>query len=188
MPLALEAARGDLREGAMRRAWMSGLLTLVAALLAACDTWGPHESVSSPSNDPSLTATIRAPLLQTLSDTDFESTRMACSRAGRRFTGPVDIVMTAGQNIDLHEVDLRLLDEQQRFLDQDEFDADDLAAAFGTTLVPGGAIQTFRFHTNLWCGQRQPQFVEADIKFTEASGRKNTISISTPFESVVVVR
>src|SRR5262245_4286203 len=187
MLLALEGARGELKEAAMRRLWMNGLVALVATMLSGCDTWGPHESVASPSNDPSLTAAIRAPLLETLSDTDFQATRLACSRTGR-FTGPVDIVMTAGQNIDLHEVDIRLVDDQQRFLGQDDFDADDLAEAFGTTVVPGGTIKTFRFHTNLACGQTQPRFVEADIKFTEASGRKNSIAISTPFEAVVVVR
>ncbi len=171
----------------MRRLWMNGLVALVAAMLSGCDTWGPHESVAAPSNDPSLTAAIRAPLLQTISDTDFQATRMACSRTGR-FTGPVDVVMTAGQDIDLHEVDLRLVDGQQRFLGQDSFDDDDLAEAFGTTVIPGGTVRTFRFHTNISCGQSQPQFVEADIKFTEASGRKNSISISTPFEAVLVVR
>lgn len=171
----------------MRRLWMNGLAALVALTLYACDTWGPHESVSSPSDDPSLTAAIRAPLLQTLGDDDFEAIRMACSR-NNRFTGPLDIVMTAGQDVDLHEVHLRLLDEAQRFLDQDEFSEDDLAGAFGTTVIPGGTVRTFRFHTNLSCGRGQPTFVEADIEFTEASGRKNSISISTPFESVVVVR
>ncbi len=171
----------------MRRMWMNGLTALVALTLSACDTWGPHESVSSPSQDPSLTAAIRAPLIQTLGVDDFEATRMACTR-NNRFTGPVDILMTAGQDVDLHEVHLRLLDEAQKFVDQDEFDHDDLAGAFGTTVIPGGTVRTFRFHTNLSCGRGQPRFVEADIDFTEASGRKNTVSVSTPFESVLVVR
>jgi hypothetical protein len=187
MALALDGARGDLREGAMRRLWMNGLAAFVAMMFSACDTWGPHQSVASPSDDPSLTASIRAPLLQTLSVDDFEQTRMACSRTGR-FTGPLDIVMTAGQNVDLHEVHLRLLDAAGRFLDQDDFSQEDLTSAFGTTVIPGGTVRTFRFHTNLACGRGQPQFVEADIEFTEASGRKNSISISTPFESVIVVR
>lgn len=189
MPLAWKATQwATSLEGAMCRLWMNGLAaTLLAITLSACDTWGPHESVSSPSDDPSLTASIRMPLLQTVGADDFEQTRMACSSNGR-FTGPVDVVMTAGQNVDLHEVDLRLLDQAQKFLDQDEFSHDDLASAFGTTVIPGGTIKTFRFHTNLSCGLGQPKFVEADIKFTEASGRKNSITVSTPFESVVVVR
>lgn len=171
----------------MRRLWMTALAALVAAVFSACDTWGPHESVSAPSNDPSLTAAIRAPLIQTLGVDDLDTLRMSCTR-NNRFTGPLDIAMTAGQDVDLHEVHLRLLDEAQRFLDQDEFDQDDLAAAFGTTVIPGGTVRTFRFHTDLGCGRGQPAFVEADIQFTEASGRKNSISISTPFQAVVLVR
>jgi hypothetical protein len=171
----------------MRRLWMNGLAVLAATMLSACDSWGPHESVAAPSNDPSLAAAIRAPLIQTLGDDEFEQIRLACSRSGR-FTGPLDIVMTAGQDVDLHEVDVRLLDEAQKFVDQDEFSHEDLAGAFGTTLIPGGTVRTFRFHTNLACGRGQPSFVEADIMFTEASGRRNTISVSTPFESVIVVR
>ena len=166
---------------------MTGLIALMAMMLAACDNWGPFESVASPSNDPSLTAAIRAPLVQTLGNDEFDQTRMACSSNGR-FTGPIDVVMTAGQDVDLHEVSLRLLDEAQKFLDQDVFSDSDLAAAFGTTVIQGGTVKTFRFHTDLACGRGRPKFVEADIKFTEASGRKNSISVSTPFESVIVVR
>ena len=171
----------------MRRPCMNVLVALVTMMFAACDNWGPIESVASPSNDPSLTAAIRAPLVQTLGNDEFDQTRMACSSNGR-FTGPIDIVMTAGQDIDLHEVELRLLDEAQKFLDQDVFSDSDLAAAFGTTVIQGGTVKTFRFHTDLACGRGRPKFVEADIKFTEASGRKNSITVSTPFESVVVVR
>ena len=171
----------------MRKLSRNGLAALATMMLAACDNWGPHESVSSPSADPSLMAAIRAPLLQTLGDDEFDQMRMACSQNGR-FTGPVDIVMTAGQDVDLHEVDLRLLDEAQKFLDQDDFSDDDLAKAFGTTVIQGGTVRTFRFRTNLSCGRGQPSFVEADIRFTEASGRRNSISVSTPFDSVVVVR
>jgi len=171
----------------MRRLNMKAVVALAAMMLAGCDNWGPFSSVASPSNDPSLTAAIRAPLLQTLGEGDFEQMRMACSSNGR-FTGPLDIVMTAGQDVDLHEVDLRLLDEAQKLLDQDEFSDEDIARAFGTTVVPGGTVKTFRFHTDLACGRGRPQFVEADIKFTEASGRKNSITVSTPFESVIVVR
>ena len=171
----------------MRRLCTTGLAALAVIVLAACDNWGPHESVASPSDDPSLAAAIRAPLLQTLGQEDFDQARMACSGNGR-FTGPFDIVMTAGQDVDLHEVDVRLLDEAQKFLDQDDFSAEDLAQAFGTTVVRGGSVRTFRFHTNLSCGRSQPKFIEADIRFTEASGRRNSISISSPFESVLVVR
>jgi hypothetical protein len=167
---------------------MAVLAAMLAITVSACSEWGPHESVAAPSNDPSLTASIRAPLLQTVGDQDLvDQTNLACSRNGR-FTGPLDVVMTAGQDVDLHEVDLRLLDESRRFLDENEFDHDDLAKAFGTTVIPGGTFRTFRFHTDLWCGRGVPQVVVADIKFTETSGRKNTISVSTPFEAIVVVR
>jgi hypothetical protein len=160
--------------------------------LSACSDWGPHESVAAPSNDPSLTASIRAPLLQTLGDQDLfdqiDQTTFGCPSRNGRFTGPLDIVMTAGLDVDLHEVELRLLDETRMLLDQNEFSDDELSKAFGTTVIPGGTIRTFRFHTDLWCGRGLPQFVVADIRFFEASGRKNSISVSTPFESVVVIR
>src|SRR5262245_4091646 len=143
----------------MLRRWMKGLAAVLAMTLAACNEWGPHESVAAPSNDPSLTASIRAPLLQTVADQNlFDQTRLACSRNGR-FTGPLDVVMTAGLDVDLHEVELRLLDESRRFLDENEFDHDDLAKAFGTTVIPGGTFRTFRFHTDLWCGRGVPQVV-----------------------------
>jgi hypothetical protein len=166
---------------------MNGMVALVMVMCAACDNWGPLESVASPSTDPSLTAVIRPPLVQTIGNDALDQPRMACSSNGR-FTGPLDIVMTAGQDIDLHEVDLRLLDETQKFLDEDVFSDADIASAFGTTIIQGGTVKTFRFHTDLACGRGLPKFVEADIKFTEASGRRNSISISTPFESLIVVR
>src|SRR5262245_35281419 len=172
----------------MLRRWMKGLAAVLAMTLAACNEWGPHESVAAPSNDPSLTASIRAPLLQTVADQNlFDQTRLACSRNGR-FTGPLDVVMTAGLDVDLHEVELRLLDANLTLLDENDFDQDDLVQAFGTTVIPGGTIKTFRFHTDLACGRGLPAFVVADIKFIEASGRKNSLSVSTPFDSIVIIR
>jgi len=165
---------------------MNGLAAVLAISLSACNEWGPHQSVTAPSNDPSLTAAIRPPLLQTAGNQNtLDQTILVCSQNGQ-FTGPLDVVMTAGHDVNVQEVDLSLLDQAQHLLDQNEFSHDELAQAFGTTVIPGGTITTFRFHTDLWCG-RQPQFVEADIKFIETSGLKNSISVIRPFQPVVIV-
>jgi hypothetical protein len=174
--------------------WLTGVATVfLAVAVSACNRWGPHDSVASPSNDPSLTATIRSPLLQTIGDQNtnaLQEGQFACSQSNR-FTGPIDIVMTAGQTVNLHEVDVSLLDSTQPAAlptDVDSFNDDDLRKAFGTTEIPSGTVQTFRFHTDLRCGLRQPQAVGANIKFTEASGRKNSVIVTVPFTSTVIVR
>jgi hypothetical protein len=178
----------------MARRWLTGVATLfLAVAVSACNEWGPHESVSSPSNDPSLTATIRSPLLQTIGEQNTNTLpegQFACSQ-NNRFTGPIDIVISTGQSVDLHEVDVSLLDSTDPSAvptDVDSFDNDDLRNAFGTTQIPSGTVQTFRFHTDLRCGLRPPQAVGATIKFTEASGRKNSVVVTAPFTSTVIVR
>jgi len=178
----------------MRRRWITGLTTtLLAMSLSACNEWGPHESVASPSDDPALTATIRAPLLQTIVDNNnnaVEQPLFACSLEGQ-FTGPIDIVMTAGQNIDLHSVSIWLLDNTtfSTFTsDVNLFSHNDLQEDFVTTEIPAGTIRTLRFHTRLRCGLRAPQSVAAEIRFIEASGRKNSINVITPFQGAVIVR
>jgi hypothetical protein len=178
----------------MARRWLTGVATLfLAVAVSACNEWGPHESVASPSNDPSLTATIRSPLLQTIGEQNTNALpegQFACSQ-DNLFTGPIDIVMTAGQSVNLHEVDVRLLDSTSPTAlatDVDSFDDNDLRSAFGTTQLPAGTVQTFRFHTDLRCGLRPPQAVAADIKFIEASGQKNSVTVTAPFTSTVIVR
>src|SRR5262245_14199465 len=179
----------------MRRQWFTVLATtLLAITLSACNEWGPHESVSSPSDDPALTASIRAPLLQTIGDNTtnnlLEQPMFACSLDGQ-FTGPIDIVMTAGQNVDLHSVSIWLLDSTIFSIsstDVNTFSHEDLQEDFVTTEIPAGTLRTLRFHTRLRCGVRAPQSVAAEIRFTEASGRKNSVNVITPFQTTVVVR
>jgi hypothetical protein len=177
-----------MRRSWMRRRWMARVAaTLFALTLSACNEWGPHETVASPSNDPALTASIRPPLLQTIGDPNLveDRPRFACSQ-GQRFTGPLDILMTAGHDVDLHQVAIRLVDGPLT-LDVNRFSHEDLTEGFGTTEIPSGTIRTLRFHTRLLCGLRRPQSVAADIQFREASGRKNSITVSVPFESLVVI-
>jgi hypothetical protein len=177
----------------MRRQWMTGLTTaLLAMTVAACNQWGPHQSVSAPSDDPALTASIRAPLLQTIGDNNnvIDQPMFACS-LDRQFTGPIDLVMTAGQNVDLHSVSIWLLDDTtfSTFTsDVNTFSHEDLQQDFVTTEIPAGTIRTLRFHTRLRCGLRAPQSVAAEIRFIEASGRKNSVNVITPFQATVVVR
>lgn len=178
----------------MARRWLTGSAAVVLAVaVSGCNEWGPHESVASPSSDPSLTATIRSPLLQSIGDQNTNALtegQFACSQ-NNRFTGPLDIAMTAGQNVDLNQVAIRLLDSTLSTAlttDVDTFSHDDLMEAFGTTQIPGGTVQTFRFHTDLRCGLRPPQAVAADIRFIEASGQKNSITVTVPFASTVIVR
>jgi hypothetical protein len=171
----------------MRRRWMNGVAAaLLVMTLSACNEWGPHETVASPSNDPSLTATIRPPLLQTIGDQNLvDQPPFACSQ-GMQFTGPLDILMTAGHDVDLHQVAIRLVDGALT-LDVNTFSHEDLTEGFGTTEIPSGTIRTLRFHTRLRCGLRRPQSVAADIQFREASGRKNSITVSVPFDSIVLI-
>jgi len=174
----------------MKRRWMGGVaMCCFAMALSACNEWGPQQSVASPSDDPSLTASIRAPLLQTLGDSNpnvLDQSTFACSQ-DMQFTGPLDIAMTAGQDVDLHEVSIRLLDGLLT-TDVNTFSHEDLQEAFTSTVVPAGTVRTLRFHTRLRCGVRPPQSVAADIQFQEASGRKNSITVTAPFTSTVVVR
>lgn len=162
-------------------------VALLVMTLSGCNEWGPHETVASPSDDPALTASIRAPLLQTVGDSRvLDQPTFACSQ-NNQFTGPLDISMTAGHDVDIHEVAIRLLGETL-ISDVNTFSHEDLSSAFGTTAIPARTIRTFRFHTRLRCGAVVPQSVAADIKFLEASGRKNTITVSALFESTVIVR
>ena len=171
----------------MHRGWMNGAALLIAMTLSACNEWGPHETVASPSEDPSLTATIRPPLLQTIGDpTLTDQPTFACTQ-GNQFTGPLDIAMTAGHDVDVHQVAIRLIDGTFT-LDVNTFSHEDLTEGFGPTQIPAGTIKIFRFHTRLRCGLREPQSVAADIRFQESSGRKNSLTVSVPFESLFVIR
>src|SRR5262245_19507 len=110
----------------MQRRWMNGVAaTLLAVTVSACNEWGPHETVASPSSDPSLTATIRPPLLQTIGDPNLvNQPTFACSQ-GMQFTGPLDISMTAGEDVDVNQVSIRLVDGPLT-LDVNTFSHEDL--------------------------------------------------------------
>jgi len=97
--------------------------------------------------------------------------------------------MTAGQNVDLHEVTIRLVGTSATgrtsgpVQSMNSFDSDDLASAFGSTQIPGGTVKTFRFRTDLSCGGTPAGFVAVDIQFREVSGRRNSITVTAPFGS-----
>ena len=95
----------------MLRKSMTGVAAaLLAMTLSACSEWGPHETVASPSDDPALAATIRPPLLQTIGTPNLvDQPTFACSQ-GLQFTGPLDLAITAGQDVDLNQVAIRLVD------------------------------------------------------------------------------
>jgi hypothetical protein len=170
---------------------IAGGLVMVTAV-SACEGWGPHDSVTSPSNDPALMATISAPTISTNGETT-SSVRLIPFRCsvGTQFTGPLDIVMTAGQNVDLHEVTIRLVGTSVSgqtsgiLQSTNSFDSDDLVSAFGSTQIPGGTVKTFRFRTDLSCGRQSAEFVAADIQFREVSGRRNSITVTAPFASAI---
>ena len=155
---------------------IAGGLVIVTAV-SACENWGPHDSVTSPSNDPALMASISVPTIspsgQTTASVRFIPFR--CS-IGTQFTGPLDIVMTASHDVDLHEVTIRLVGTSVTgrtsgpVQSMNSFDSDDLASAFGSTQIPGGTVKTFRFRTDLSCGGTPAGFVAADIQFREVSG------------------
>jgi len=174
-----------------------GLVAIAAGLImvtatAACDTWGPHDGVTSPSSDPALTASISVPIASTNGTTppSVQFIPFRCSN-GLRFTGPLDITMTAGQNVDLHQVTIRLSNAAAQgqspgvFGASDSFDDDELASAFGSTQISGGTVRTLRFRTDLWCGPNGADFVAAEIQFREASGQRNSITVTAPFGSAI---
>jgi hypothetical protein len=138
---------------------MGGVATVFLAMaLSACNEWGPHETVSSPSDDPSLTASIRAPLLQTIGNTNLiDQPMFACSLDGQ-FTGPLDIAMTAGQDVDLNSVSIWLTDNvlMTATTDVNTFSNNDLQEDFVSTQIPAGTIRTLRFHTRLRGSARSP--------------------------------
>ena len=183
----LNTVRRFTKRGRLQK--IAGGLVMVTAV-SACDSWGPHDSVTSPTNDPALLATISAPTISTNGQTT-QSVRVIPFRCsiGTQFTGPLDIVMTAGQNVDLHEVTIRLVGTTVTgrtsgpVQSMNDFDSDDLAAAFGSTQIPGGTVKTFRFRTDLSCGGTPAGFVAADIQFREVSGRRNSITVTAPFGS-----
>ena len=185
----------------MRRPWkrtlrdglqkIAGGLVLVTAM-SACESWGPHDMVTSPSGDPALTASISVPIVSTNGTTPMVNFIPFRCSSGVQFTGPLDIAMTAGHNVDLHKVTIRL-GNTPRFGQTsgfvvvqagNTFDDDDLKSAFGSTQIPGGTVRTFRFRTDLSCATAA-EFVAADIQFMELSGRKNSITVTAPFGSAI---
>ena len=163
----------------------------IAAAMSACDSWAPHDTVTSPSNDPSLTASITVPVISPTGETtSVHFVPFRCAN-GMRFTGPLDIAMTAVHNVDLHKVMIRLgtasVPGQPSGIagQTNSFDSDDLASAFGSTQISAGTVRTLRFRTDLFCGQTAPNFVAAEIQFTEGSGERNSITVTAPFGSAV---
>jgi hypothetical protein len=168
-----------------------GGLVIVTAV-SACDGWEAHNSVTSPLTDPSLIASISVPIIATSGETT-QSVRFIpfrCS-SGTEFTGPLDITMTAGSDVELHEVRIRLAGTSLRepsgssIQAGNSFDSDDLASVFGTNQIPGGTVRTFRFRTDLSCGGTSAEFVAADIEFRDVSGRRNSITVTAPFGSEI---
>ena len=168
----------------------SGLVIVTA--VSACDGWGPHDSVTSPLVDPSLIASISVPIISTSGEAT-QSVRFIpfrCS-SGAEFTGPLDITMTAGSDVELHKVRIRLAETSGRETSGssvqvgNSFDSDDLASVFGTNQIAGGTARTYRFRTDLSCGSTPAEFVAADIEFREASGRRNSITVTAPFGSEI---
>jgi hypothetical protein len=183
----LNTVRRFTKRGGLQK--IAGGLVIITAV-SACENWGPHDSVTSPSNDPALVASISAPTISPNGETTA-SVRVIPFRCsiGTQFTGPLDIVMTAGQNVDLHEVTIRLVGTSVTgrtsgpVQSMNDFDSDDLVSAFGSTQIPGGTVKTFRFRTDLSCGGTPAGFVTADIQFREVSGRRNSITVTAPFGS-----
>jgi hypothetical protein len=99
--------------------------------------------------------------------------------------------MTAGSDVELHEVRIRLAGTSllgpsgSSIQAGNSFDSDDLASAFGTNQIAGGTVKTFRFRTELSCGETSAEFVAADIEFREASGRRNSITVTAPLGSEI---
>ena len=158
----------------------------IALTLTACDSWGPEQLVTAPSDDPALIASISSPV-PLVRDTRIvgDLIPFACSNDGR-FTGPLDITMTAAHDVDLDEVALRLVRLGETTASStNRFSDEDLAGAFGTTQIPGGTARTFRFRTRLPCGRQVPESVAADIRFEDFSGHKNSITVSALFVSQI---
>ena len=164
----------------------------IVTTVSACGGWGPHDSITSPLADPSLIASISVPIISTSGEAT-QSVRFIpfrCS-SGAQFTGPLDITMTAGSDVELHEVRIRLAGTSSRETSStsiqagNSFDSDDLASVFGTNQIAGGTVRTFRFRTDLRCGSIPAEFVAADIEFREVSGRRNSITVTAPFGSEI---
>jgi hypothetical protein len=180
----LNAVRRLTKRSRLQR--VAGSLVIVTAV-SACEDWGPHNSVTSPSDDPALTASITVPIIPINGETRpaVRFIPFRCSN-GLHFTGPLDIAMTATHDVDLHRVTIRLSGTPTSGEWSGEtFDSDDLASAFGSTQIPGGIVRTFRFRTELSCGSTNPEFVAADIQFREVSGRRNSITVTAPFGSEI---
>ena len=156
----------------------------IAFAFTACDTWGPDKTVTAPSNDPSLIASISSPA-PVVRDTRFvgDLIPFVCSSEGQ-FTGPLDITMTAAHDVDLDEVTLRLVRLGEAAASStNRFSQEDLAKAYGTTGIPGGTVRTLRFRTRLACGRQVPESVAADIRFVDFSGRRSTVTATALFVS-----
>ena len=199
------------REVAMRRSWMRtfgehlhavpwltrrfglhqmAIVLAIVTTVSGCEGWGPHDTITSPLADPSLIASISVPIISTSGEAT-QSVRFIpfrCS-SGAEFTGPLDITMTAGSDVELHEVRIRLGTSFSQTSGSsiqagNSFDSDELASVFGTNQIPGGTVRTFRFRTDLRCGTTA-DFVAADIAFMEVSGRRNSITVTAPFGSEI---
>ena len=171
---------------------------VIVAAVSACEGWGPRNTVTSPSNDPALLASISVPIISAAGDTirSVPFVPFRCS-PGIQFSGPLDIAMTAGDDVNLHQVTIQLgtplvLEQPERDVQAgsvvrggNTFDSDDLAAAFGSTQIRGGTVRTFRFRTDLACGRIPDEFVSAVIQFREASGEKNSLTVTAPFGSAI---
>ena len=161
-----------------------GLATAAIAInLTACDSWGPEQSVTAPSDDPGLLASISSPV-PLVRDTRVvgDLIPFVCSNDGR-FTGPLDISLTAAHDVNLNQVTLRLVHLGFAASSTNRFDEEDLAEAFGSTEIRGGTVRTLRFRTRLPCGLQVPESVAADIRFVEFSGRQNTVTATALFVS-----
>jgi hypothetical protein len=165
---------------------------VIVAAVSACEGWGPRDTVTSPLNDPALLASISVPVLSTNGETiqSVPFIPFRCS-SGTQFSGPLDIAMTAGDDVDLHKVTIQLgdpvvLDQPSSVVKSgNTFDSDDLARAFGSTQIRGGTVRTFRFRTDLSCSRVPEEFVSAIIQYRESSGQKNSLTVTAPFGSAI---
>lgn len=193
----------------MRRRWLRGLrehrnpegspkrremqtivcpaaVAAIAIALTACDSWAPEKTVTAPSDDPALLASISSPA-PLVRDTRIvgDLILFVCS-SDMQFTGPLDIAMTAAHDVNLNQVTLRLVHLGGAATTSiNKFSQEDLAEAFGTTEIRGGTVRTLRFRTRLACGRQVPESIAADIQFVEFSGRHNSITATALFVSQI---
>ena len=160
----------------MAKEWMRLVLAIgSAAALTACDQDATLQTslATAPTRSAFVGRMASLPTVSIAAPVGFScmpTTTVATS---------VNLVIVASTFIDVEQVTLRLIDGTHVGSSPITIPQAQLSAQFGSTRVQPGTTRVFAFQPQFLCGSLQPALFAADVVFLDATGARQTMTVSS---------